>query len=102
MAGYRRYGGPLGHHREWLRNGACGPNRPHAHEHYTLCAILELAVMFDQLNVPSLLCFELLSRRVQLLESAYELAKDGKNPDFFHSQDIMGYSERASGAVGSR
>ena len=42
---------------------------------------------------------ELLGRRLQLIESAYEMSGDGKAPDFFHSQDMMGFSERASGAV---
>ena len=27
------------------------------------------------------------------------MSGDGKAPDFFHSQDMMGFSERASGAV---
>ena len=55
--------------------------------------------MFDQLNTPALLAFEVLGRRIQLIESAYELSADGKSPDFFHIEDIMGCSERTSGAV---
>ena len=38
-------------------------------------------------------------RRIQLLESAYDLAVDKKNPDFFHAEDFMGLGERSSGAV---
>ena len=99
LQGYRRVGGPLGHHREWVRSSNCSANKPHAHEHYILCAILELAICFDQFNGPSSLALELLGRRLQLIESAYEMSGDGKAPDFFHSQDMMGFSERASGAV---
>ena len=94
--GYRAAGGPLGHHREWLK---CVGNvgRPHAHEHYALSAVLEMLACFDQVNVGSLMGIELLMRRLQLLESAYETGK-GK-PDFGHSADVMGFLSRESGAV---
>ena len=88
LSGYRSLGGPLGHHREWVRNSSCSSTRPHAHERFTLCAILELGTMLDQLNTPALLAFEVLGRRIQLIESAYELSADGKSPDFFRSDDI--------------
>ena len=96
---YRHVGGPLGHHREWLKAANVPATRPHAHEHYTLCAALELLCCFDQLNCPALLGVELLGRRLQLIESAYEVSKDGKTPDFFHAEDLMGMHNRASGAV---
>ena len=38
-------------------------------------------------------------RRAQLIESAFDLSRDGKNPDFFHSQDMMGLSDKRSGVV---
>ena len=40
-----------------------------------------------------------MARRAQLIESAYEMAKDGKNPDFFHAGEMMGSTTRTSGAV---
>jgi hypothetical protein len=95
--GFRHVGGPVGHHREWTRaNGLAG--EPHCHEHYTLCAAIELLICFDQLNAPSLLSVELLMRRLMLSESASEVGAQGR-PDFFHAEEIMGYLQRASGAV---
>ena len=95
--GYRQAGGPLSHHREWVKHHNLH-GKPHGHERFTLCAALELLACFDQLNVPSLLGCELLVRRVMLLESAHELANNGR-PEFFHSEEIMGFLARPSGAV---
>ena len=97
--GYRHTGGPLGHHREWVKCSSSVANRPHAHEHYTLCAAVELLCCYDQLHGPHLLGIELLMRRIMLIESAYEYSKDGKAPDFWHASDMMGDLRRASGAV---
>ena len=47
--GYRASGGAMGHHREWIRSNSMGA-KAHAHEHYTLCAAIELLASFDQLN----------------------------------------------------
>ena len=44
-------------------------------EHALLCDMLQMAVTYDQLDVSSLGCFELLVRRLQMLEEAY-----GANP----------------------
>ena len=64
-----------------------------------LCCIIEFLACHDQVNVPALLGCEVAMRRIQLLESAYDLAADKKNPDFFHAEDFMGLGERSSGAV---
>ena len=40
-----------------------------------------------------------MGRRLQLIESAYEQSKDGRTPDFYHAEEMIGTSERASGAV---
>ena len=95
--GYRPSGGPIGHHREWARMAGLA-GKPHGHEHYTLCAAMELLACFDQLNCPQLLGVELLMRRVALIESAYEQGSHGK-PDFFHAEEVMGFLTRPSGAV---
>ena len=89
----------MGHHREWVRCSGIDARRPHVHEHFVLCCILEFLCCYDQVNVPALLGCEVAIRRIQLLESAYDLAVDKKNPDFFHAEDFMGLGERASGAV---
>ena len=96
--GFRRAGGPISHHRQWVRQSGVG-SRPHAHEHYTLAASLELLASIDQVNAPSLVGAELLGRRMQLIESAYEQSRDGKTPDFFHAEEMLGAPERPSGAV---
>ena len=75
-----------------------GGAKAHAHEHYTLCAAIELMACFDQLNCPQLLSCELLMRRVMLIESAYEIGKNGR-ADFYHSEEVMGFLARPSGAV---
>ena len=41
----------------------------------------------------------MLGRRLQLIESAQEPSLDGKSPDVYHAEDVMGNSERPSGAV---
>ena len=96
---WQRVGGPLAHHRNWVRCSGIDPKRPHVHEHFTLCCVLEYLCCFDQVNVPGLLGAEVAARRVQLLESAYELSADKKQPDFFHADDFMGLGEKASGAA---
>ena len=87
----------MAHHRLWAK--ASNINIRHAHEHFTLATTLELMCCFDQLNAPSLLSAELLGRRMQLIESAYEHSRDGKTPDFYHAEEMIGTSERASGAI---
>ena len=64
-----------------------------------LMCILEFLGCYDQCNLPQLLGVEILCRRAQLIESAFELSKDGKTPDFFHAEDMMGLSNQQSGAV---
>ena len=36
---------------------------------------------------------------MQLIESAYEQSRDGRTPDFYHAEQMLGASERASGAA---
>ena len=96
---YQRVGGPLGHHRDWVKNSGIEKTRPHVHEHFILCCILEYLLCYDQLQVCNLLGCEVLARRLQLLESAYEMSSDKKSPDFFHAEDFMGLGEKASGAA---
>jgi hypothetical protein len=62
------------------------------HEHATLMEILEWAMVYDQLDVSALSCFELLSRRVQLLEEAY--AANPKAPRFDGGEYFQGLGRR--------
>ena len=34
-----------------------------------------------------------------MIESAYEQSGDGRTPDFYHAEQMLGTAERASGAV---
>ena len=87
----------MGHHREWVRSAGLDPRKPQIHEHFALMLVLEMLGCVDQLGLGNLLGVEILLRRAQLIESAFELAKNG-NPDFFHADDMMGLSTRSSGA----
>ena len=42
------------------------------YEHAHLCDVLQMAVCYDQLDISSLGCFELLVRRLQAVERAYD------------------------------
>ena len=87
------------HHREWVKASGVEAKRPQIHEHFTLMIILEMLGSFDQVNLGQLLGIEILVRRAQLIESAFDLSRDGKTPDFFHSQDMMGLTDRENGVV---
>ena len=64
------------------------------HEHRVLMEILELAVTYDQLDVSALSSFELLGRRVQLLEEAS--SANPKNPRFEGSEYFSGLGRRGA------
>eukprot|EP00969_Alexandrium_andersonii_P095289 4209214-Alexandrium_andersonii.AAC.1 len=64
-----------------------------------LMTILELLGRVDQVNLGGLCGVEILRRRAQLIESTFELSRDGKTPDFFHSEEMVGLSSRQSGVV---
>ena len=99
LSSYRRAGGPLGHHREWTRASKVEANKPQIHEHFLLMLVLEMLGCVDQLNLGALLGVEILMRRAQLIESAFELAGKGGAPDFFHADDMMGLFDKSSGVV---
>eukprot|EP00969_Alexandrium_andersonii_P067980 2998732-Alexandrium_andersonii.AAC.1 len=75
---------------EWLRTSGIDGKQPHAHEHFILTTALRYLGSVDQVNLPELPGVEVLVRRAQLIESAFELSKDGKTPDFFHGEEMMG------------
>ena len=69
------------------------------YEHHVLSMVLQYAIEIDRLNAKNSVALELVVRRLQLIESAYEVSKDGKSPDFFHAEEMMGTLQRPSGAV---
>ena len=62
------------------------------HEHGLLCDVLQTAMTYDQLEVSSLCCFELVARRLQLLEEAYSASP--KAPRFDGQSHFMGQGRK--------
>jgi hypothetical protein len=67
------------------------------HEHFVLSKVLEVAAEIDQVNVPSLVCLEIVSRRLQLIEAAH--ASNHTNPDWSLADFYMGYASRKGSAI---
>ena len=67
------------------------------YEHECLSRILEIGVCFDQLCVCNLASFEVLVRRLQLLEHAHLECPSA--PDYSGSMHFMGLQERRGGAL---
>ena len=64
-------------------------------------AMLKLHDFVDSVrkDMGALAGVEILARRAQLIESAFEFANDKHNPDFSHAEEIMGLCENASGFI---
>ena len=62
------------------------------HEHQLLMDMLEWGVVYDQLDVSALVSFELLARRVALLEEAY--TSNPKAPKFDGADYFLGLGRR--------
>lgn len=63
-------------------------------EHPTLMEIMEFATTYDQLDISAIASFELLSRRVALLEEAY--AACPRNPRFEGHEYFAGLGRRTA------
>ena len=59
---------PLAHHSRFVQLSGILSTDPAAQEHELLCRAIELGLTFDQLQGAELSCFELLARRLQMLE----------------------------------
>ena len=59
---------PLAHHSRFVQLSGVLPTDPAAQEHELLCRAIELGLTFDQLQGAELSCFELVARRLQMLE----------------------------------
>ena len=64
------------------------------YEHTVLMEILEWSLVYDQLDVSALAGFEILARRVALLEEAY--TANPKNPRFDGSEHFTGFGRRGA------
>ena len=77
---------------QWMRDTGVPETDRVRHEHGLLCDVLQTAMTYDQLEVSSLCCFELLARRLQLLEEAYSASP--KAPRFDGQQHFMGQGRK--------
>ena len=89
--------GPVARHHTWVSNSGIPSGDRSIHEHFVASKILEVAATLDQLNIVSLTCFELLVRRVQLIEQAH--VHSPSNPDYTSSEDFMGWGPQRGGAL---
>ena len=65
----------------WLRSIGMQRGERTAIELHILCRALQLGICFDQLNAPTLACFEVLVQRISQLVDAYS-AGDASKPDW--------------------
>ena len=63
-------GGPLQHHQRWKTNVRGDENDRSIHEHELICMAMELGGCYDQLDLGVCACFEVLGRRLQLIEES--------------------------------
>ncbi|CAK0841594.1 unnamed protein product [Prorocentrum cordatum] len=61
-------GAPTAWHQRWLTSMALPDEDEHAKLHETLCRVLDLAVVYDQLQIAEMASFEIIARQLQLLE----------------------------------
>ncbi|CAK0895237.1 unnamed protein product, partial [Prorocentrum cordatum] len=79
---------------KWMRDGHVPDNDRVKHEHGSLMEILETALTYDQLDVSALASFEILSRRIQLLEEAH--TSNPKAPRFEGSEHFQGLGRKVA------
>ena len=61
-------GAPRSRHTRWKRDANLGASDPGVMEHELILRAVEHAIVFDQINITEMACFELLLRRAQLTE----------------------------------
>jgi len=89
--------GPVRHHQTWVTTVGVPRERAQIWEHYILSLILEWGLLFDGLRAENLLSFELLARRLALIEKAFDLNAD--NPDFSIGDYMLSIVPHREGAL---
>ena len=64
-------GGIVARQQQFMSLGKLNYGDKHMSEYAVLAKVLELAISFDQLHVTNLACFELIGRRLQMIEEKY-------------------------------
>lgn len=83
---------PLAQHRCWLRDAEIPSGDRPRYEHEVLSRILELGVEYDQLHVSNPASFEVLARRLQLIEEARQERPTA--PSYDSAEVYLGVGER--------
>lgn len=86
---------PITRHNRWLVDSGAADRSTHEHEVLSQC--IELAATVDQVNLASLISFEFLVRRLQLIEEAHVLAPSA--PSYEGSEHWMGSGRRRGGVL---
>lgn len=88
---------PTSRHNRWLIDSGVPAADRSTHEHEVLFQCIELAATVDQVNVGSLISFEFLVRRLQLIEEAHVMAPNA--PSYDGSEHWMGSGRRKGGVL---
>lgn len=88
---------PVGRHSRWVADSGVPAADRSLYEHECLSYAIELACTVDQLNVASLVCFEHLLRRLQLIEEAHILSPSA--PSYDGAEHWMGAGRRKGGVL---
>ena len=88
---------PIARHNTWLNNSHIPIGDRSVHEHFCLSKIIAAATETDQLNLPALKSFELIGRRLQLIESAHMY--NPTSPDYSAGEDFMGWGPQRGSAL---
>ncbi|CAK0874147.1 unnamed protein product, partial [Prorocentrum cordatum] len=84
-------------HHTWLSASGIPSGDRSIHEHFVISKGFDLAIELDQLNTMTLTSFELLGRRLQLIEQAH--VYNPSNPDYSNSDDFMGWGVQRGAAL---
>ena len=88
---------PIARHQRWVAESGVSIADRSIHEHEVISQVIETACTVDQLNVPSLLSFEHLVRRLQLIEEAHVLSPT--SPSYEGSEHWLGTGRRRGGVL---
>ncbi|CAK0906068.1 unnamed protein product, partial [Prorocentrum cordatum] len=89
--------GMVTRHHTWLSASGIPSGDRSIHEHFVISEVFDLAIELDQLNTMTLTSFELLGRRLQLIEQAH--VHNPSNPDYSNSDDFMGWGVQRGAAL---
>ena len=88
---------PVSRHSRWTSESGVAAGDRSRYEHEIISRAIEVATTYDCLNLPNLACFELLARRLQLLEESH--LEDPLHPTFEGARHFLGTGERRGGAL---